>query len=120
MNIETYDRKPFSVNAVQVTFENVYEVAEWCKGSVVGQNTKMLGVETQVPSIRLSGQGDDRGKAYTASLGCYVVELKGSFRVYKPAQFDSSFQAAVEINHECLEGCSRCEEAAVDLLTPPA
>jgi hypothetical protein len=105
MQIEKYDRKPFSVLAVQVTFKNVLEVAEWCKGTVITQKTKMLGVETEIPAIRVEGQGDNRGKSFVATLGCYVVELKGSFRVYKPAQFDSSFQVAVD-PMEDLDTCS--------------
>lgn len=99
MQIEKYDRKPFSVDAVQVKFDNVHEVAKWCKGTVIKQKTKMLGVETEVPAVRVEGQGDNRGKSFIASLGCYVVELKGSFRVYKPAQFDSSFEKRQETDN---------------------
>lgn len=91
MEIKKYDRKPFSVMAVKVDFKNIDEIATWCKGAIIEQKTKMMGVETSVPAIRIDGQGDNRGKFFIASLGCYVVELKGSFRVYKPAQFDSSF-----------------------------
>src|SRR5688500_6098393 len=109
MQIEKYDRKPFSVDAVQVRFDNIAEIAEWCKGEIITQKTKMLGVETDVPAIRVAGQGDNRGKYFVASLGCYVVELKGSFRVYKPAQFDASFERAVEVetlsSQEILEQC---------------
>ena len=113
MQIEKYDRKPFSVMAVQLNFENVMDVAEWCKGTVVKQKTKMLGVETEIPAIRVEGQGDNRGKSFVATLGCYVVELKGSFRVYKPAQFDSSFQVAGDVEREtgCLADGSCCREA---------
>ena len=99
MQIEKYDRKPFSVEAVEVTFENIYEVAEWCKGTVIKQPAKMLGVKTEVPAIRLAGQGDDRGKSFIASLGCYVVNLKGHCRVYKPQQFKATFEPAVEVEH---------------------
>ena len=97
MEIEEYDRKPFSVKAVQVNFENVHEVAEWCKGTIIKQKAKMLGVETDVPAVRIEGQGDNRGKSFIATLGCYVVELKGSFRVYKPAQFEASFEKSVVV-----------------------
>lgn len=121
MQIEKYDRKPFSVLAVQVNFENVHEVADWCKGTVIKQKAKMLGVNTDVPAVQLQGQGDSRGKAFIATLGCYIVELKGSFRVYKPGQFDSAFQPAAKIEaFNCLADGSCCEEAAVDVLTPPA
>jgi hypothetical protein len=97
MDIEKYDRKPFSVEAVQVHFENVNEIAVWCKGTVIKQKTKMLGVDTEVPAIRVDGQGDNRGKSFIATLGCYVVCLKGSYRVYKPAQFESSFAKAQQL-----------------------
>lgn len=96
MNIEKYDRRPFSVEAVQVNFENVHEVAEWCKGTVIKQKTKMLGIDTDVPAVRFEGQGDNRGKSFVATLGCYIVELKGNFRVYKPAAFGATFQLADE------------------------
>lgn len=124
MKIEKYDRRPFSVLAVQVNFENIHEVAEWCKGTITKHKTKMVGVEAEVPAIRVEGQGDSRGKSFLATLGCYVVELKGSFRVYKPAQFDTSFQPAAEqlmeklreaevktqAETECLDDGSCCDD----------
>lgn len=94
MRIEKYDRRPFPVMAVQVDFENIYEAATWCKGAIIKQKTRMLGVETDVPAIQVDGQGDSRGKSFVATLGCYIVEHKGSFRVYKPTQFDESFVKA--------------------------
>jgi hypothetical protein len=113
MNVKKYNRKPFSVMAVQVAFDNVEEVATWCKGTVIKQKAKMLGIETDVPAIRVEGQGENRGKDFVATLGCYVVELKGSFRVYKPAQFDSSFDETEDVFVEHLiedneDGCDEC------------
>lgn len=94
MSRTEYVRKSFTVVAEEVTFENVHQVAEWCKGKVVMESTKLLGTETKLPVILLKGQGDNRGKEFKATLGCFVVELKGSFRVYKNAQFFSSFEKA--------------------------
>lgn len=91
MELKQYTRKPFPVAAVQVTLQNIDQVAEWCKGTIEQRPTKMMGTETLLPIIRLKGQGDNRGKDFEAALGCWVVELKGSFRSYKPAQFDASF-----------------------------
>jgi hypothetical protein len=93
-----YVRKSFSVVAEEVNFENVHEVAAWCKGTVVMETTKLMGTETKLPVIVLKGQGDNRGKEFKATLGCFVVELKGSFRVYKNAQFFSSFEEAVPLS----------------------
>jgi hypothetical protein len=91
MNIKQFTRKPFPVNAVQVGLDNVHELADWCGGKVEMKATKMMGTTTDLPVIILEGQGENRGKIFEAALGCWVVELKGSFRVYKPAQFEASF-----------------------------
>lgn len=91
MDTKQYTRKPFPVSAVQVTLQNIEEVAEWCKGEIEYRDTKMMGTVTPLPVIKLKGQGDNRGKDFEAALGCWVVELKGSFRSYKPAQFEASF-----------------------------
>lgn len=96
METRQYTRKPFPVNAVQVTLQNIEQVAEWCRGTVELVSTRMLGTSTDLPVIKIQGQGDNRGKLFTASLGCFVVEQKGSFRVYKPAQFEASFDTVPE------------------------
>ena len=91
MQIEEYDRKTFTVRTVQLNLENYQEVAEWCKGTIEMVPTKMMGTETLLPCVKVRGQGDNKNKDSVATLGCYMVELKGSFRVYKPAQFHSAF-----------------------------
>lgn len=100
MELTDFIRKSFTVKAVEVTFENTEEVAKWCGGKVVTVPAKILGAETELPAVRLLGQGDNRGKEFTATLGCYVVELKGSFRVYKPAAFFSAFEQKVVLEKE--------------------
>lgn len=95
MEIKQFNRITFPVNAVQVTLQNIEEVAEWCKGTIEQRPTKMMGTTTDLPVIRLKGQGNNRGQEFEAALGCWVVELKGSFRSYKPAQFDASFEEVV-------------------------
>lgn len=92
MELITYDRKPFSVTAVELSFENINEVAEWCKGEVGTESTKILGTSTMLPVILIQGLGEARGKDFVARLGYYIVELNGSFRVYKPKQFKETFK----------------------------
>lgn len=91
MDIKEYTRKTFSVNAVEVTLENYEKVAEWCGGTVEMVTTRLIGVQTKLPVVKITEQGN-KGKEFVATLGCYVVELKGSFRVYKPTQFNDSFE----------------------------
>lgn len=91
MEIREFERRSFAVNAVEVDLNNVEEVAAWCKGEVTTEKVKMIGTETVLPCIKLKGQGDKKDQTFTASLGHWVVELKGSFRVYKPQQFKQAF-----------------------------
>jgi hypothetical protein len=110
MDIKQYTRKPFPVAAVQVSLQNIQEIAEWCRGTVEQVSTRMLGTETFLPAIKIQGQGENRGKEFTATLGCWVVELKGSYRVYKPQQFEATFdeleveEASVEYIHDVVDG----------------
>jgi hypothetical protein len=93
LDIKEYDRRPFQVAAVEVTLENIAAVAEWCKGTIETQNVKMLGTTVKLPVIKLQGQGKDRERTFTVSVGCFVVDHKGNFRMYKPAQFHQMFIA---------------------------
>lgn len=95
MELITYDRKPFSVTAVELSFENINDVAQWCKGEVGTESTKILGTTTMLPIIVIAGLGDLRGKEFVARLGYFIVEMNGSFRVYKPKQFKENFKRRV-------------------------
>lgn len=92
MDVKEYARKTFTVQAVEVTLSNYNEVAQWCGGEVIFEPTKMLGTTTDLPAILLKGNGANRGKEFKATLGSFVVELRGSFRCYRQAQFWSSFE----------------------------
>jgi hypothetical protein len=92
METTEYVRKPFAVSAVEVTLENFQEVAAWCNGTVEMMPTKVMGTTMQLPCIKVRGVGDAKNKEFIASLGFYVVELKGSFRTYKPAVFKEIFE----------------------------
>lgn len=91
-----YVRKALPVTAEEIDFENVHDVAAWCKGTVEYKLTRMMGTQTKLPVIMVPGQGKDRGKVFEAPLGCFIVELKGSFRVYKHASFHAAFDELVE------------------------
>lgn len=109
MELQEFVRKPFPVQAVQVDFANAYEVAEWCKGSVVLKKTRLMGGagkgEMDLPTVVFKGTGDYRDKEFTAGLGDWVVELRGNFRVFKKAQFKATFEPVKEepILHEITE-----------------
>jgi hypothetical protein len=100
MDMKKFTRKPFPVSAVQVSLEHIDEIAQWCKGTVVMRPTKMMGTYTDLPVIVLPSE---QGSTAEASLGCWIVELKGSFRSYKPGAFEASFDEFVETNEQVVE-----------------
>lgn len=95
METKLFTRKPFAVNAVQVTLQNIQEVAEWCNGTIEYRQTKMMNTTIDLPFIVLKGLSNTRGQDPEAAFGHWVVELKGKFRTYKPQQFDSTFEEVV-------------------------
>lgn len=98
MDAKQYVRKTFPVYAVQVTLENHEEVAQWCNGTIEMASVKILGTPTPLPAVRIKTQGNETD--VLATIGCYVVQMNQSYRVYKPAQFHSSFEASVEEDSE--------------------
>jgi hypothetical protein len=96
MELKEYTRKTFPVKAIEVTLENIEEVAEWCKGTIEKVPTKMMGAEAMLPVINIAGQGVNQGQTFVASLGCFVVGLGGNFRVYKPIRFAADFNEVVK------------------------
>lgn len=105
-------RKSFTVKAVEVTFKNVEQIAEWCKGRVDAETTRILGNETELPVVKFPGQGEDKGKELIARLGYFVVESKGRFRVYKAPQFWASFEQAVPLEENLDREVEEKTEAA--------
>lgn len=115
LELNEYDRRPFTVIAVEVTLSNIEQVAEWCNGTLDTESTKLQGMNTTIdlPVIRLKGQGRDKERTFTVMVGCYVVNHKGNFRMYKPTQFREMFIAkkkpvtrSFEVKREDLERAS--------------
>lgn len=116
MELQEYVRKPFPVKAVEITFQNAYEVAEWCRGRVELKSTRLLGGAGKgvmdLPTVVFKGTGDNRDKEFTGGLGDFIVELRGSFRVFKKQQFKATFEPVAKKEEAC-KGCGllHCEVA---------
>ena len=90
----TWERKPFAVKAVRVTTDNMWEVADWCKGKYT------IATEgSQRPCIVVKLGHDERNnpKYSRAYIGDWVTLLPGqnSFQVYKNQSFLETFQQVV-------------------------
>ena len=84
LETKKYIRKPFSIDAVQITATNVDEVAKWVDGEV---RTDDLG---QYVKVRVHRPLNDRQtKAY---LGDWVLYAGTGYKVYTPKAFANSFE----------------------------
>jgi len=107
MDIQLYTRRGFDVEATQITFENVEDVAKWSGGTVEKRPTKLMGTEAELPVVSLKGVGVDHGNYYIGYLNCWVVKMNKTFRIYKPDQFKRTFlpksQLTVEDIYKLIE-----------------
>lgn len=92
MQTEKYARKPFLIDAVKVTSENMEEVAKWCGGTI---QTVQRGEHTvkyiQAPVSRPSNERQKK-----AFIGDYVLKAGKSFKCYEARAFDSCFEKPSE------------------------
>jgi hypothetical protein len=80
-----FARKPFYVDAVRVSENNIAEVAEWCKGTIktTEEGAQFIEVEVYRPI-------NDRQTQ--AHIGDWVLYAGNGFKVYTPKAFDKSFE----------------------------
>ena len=90
---EKYVRKPIEIQAVQVTDENMQEIAEWCKGqlrvAVNPRGTREMYIKVQ--SIRPITE-----RQTMAFTGDWVLYAAPGFRVYTDNAFTSHFEKVPE------------------------
>lgn len=97
MNVGRYTRKPLHVQAIQVTSENMGDVAKWCNGQLTKQvlptfSKEAEGREAQpqecikVPVVRPLNH-----RLGYAFVGDYVVKSSSNFRVYLEKIFNNTF-----------------------------
>lgn len=91
--IETnkFARKPFHVDAVQVTAENMDEVASWCQGTVTRTDLSPVGDFIKVRVHRPLTERQTK-----AFVGDWVLYAGTGFKVYTDKAFEKSFEPATE------------------------
>lgn len=91
MQTKKYARKAFFVQAVQVTAENMEEVAKWAEGEIQteehNKGLKFIFINVQRP------MNDRQTKAY---VGDWVLSAGTGFKVYTNKAFLSSFEVVEE------------------------
>lgn len=108
--IETakYARKPFQVDAVQVTAENINEVAEWCQGEVLTSQPQER--DTAEPYIKVRVHRALNERQTKAFVGDWVLYAGLGYKVYTDKAFGKSFKP--------LEGTERDAATQAEKLQP--
>lgn len=124
LQIEEYYRKPFVVKAVEVTAENMEQVAKWCKGEV-RTAVEEEGSTSTVRYIKVDVKRPLNEKQTQAYVGDMVLRAGSGFKVYTPKAFNQAFDKKVKdmmkvvgnmITREVEE--DRVEDDQVDSTTP--
>lgn len=88
VNTQRYERKSFLVDALQVTRDNMQEVAEWCKGEIhetdkpSGRDERFIKVNVQRP------MNERQTKAF---VGDWILYAVSGFKIYPDKAFHQSF-----------------------------
>jgi len=90
----TYRRKTFRVQAIQVTEENLKEVADWCNGQVKIETSGPHGGLGDPFILVLIGRVNGRPQHSAARVGDWVTRLSSgnNFRVYHNKSFKEAFE----------------------------
>lgn len=89
---QRYRRRPFSVEAIQLTAENVEDVANWCGGIIrtgVNPLNKQAGPGKYIKIEVKRALNDRQTRAY---VGDWVLKAGGGFKIYTPLAFNESFE----------------------------
>lgn len=90
MNFVTQEfvRRPITVHGVQVTTDNINDVAKWCKGTI--------GFESDKPCIHVKVRRPLNRRQTIAFVGDYVLHGSAGFKVYTEDAFERTFIKAYD------------------------
>lgn len=88
MQTTKFTRKPFEVDAVQVTAENIDEVAKWCQGEVTTEDGQ--------PCIKVRVLRALNERQTKAFVGDWVLYAGTGYKVYIDKAFKKSFVEKTE------------------------
>ncbi len=100
VNTEKYVRKPLFVDAVQVTAENMVEIANWCQGKI--ENYDADQVNTKYIHVRVHNPKNVRQTK--AFVGDWLLYTERGYKVYTQKAFTNSFDLVVDLVDDKEEG----------------
>jgi len=104
MSIQTtkFVRKPFVIEAVEVTAENIEQVAKWCSGEVftTGPKTVPEAEPGNLKYVKVKVQHPLNERQTRAFVRDWVLKAGSGFKVYTPKAFANSFERVDENTNE--------------------
>jgi len=99
MSVQTssFVRKPFYVDALQVTEENMGEVASWCRGEIRRASARTI--PTPMPAakyIKVDVTRAQQERQTMAFVGDWILRLGSGYKVYTRKAFERSFEPVRE------------------------
>ncbi len=90
--IETnkFVRKPFHVDAVQVTEENMSDVAQWCEGQI--QESEKTKDGSSATFIKVWVHRPMTERQTRAFVGDWILYARSGFKVYTTKAFEKTFE----------------------------
>lgn len=89
VGIKSYVRKPFFVDAVQVTEENLNDVAVWCGGKLISLQKE--GVPPR-KFVKVKVKRPLNSRQTHAFVGDWVLSAGTGFKVYTDEAFHKNFE----------------------------
>lgn len=105
MEILKFVRKPFEVDGVRVTDENLYDVAKWCNGEVREGTLKPGGRPQKYVHVRVLLPIKERHTK--AFAGDYILYAGTGYKVYTAKAFADNFEEKVEDDYNYAEKLTR-------------
>lgn len=98
VNTVKYVRKPFEVQAVQVTEENFEDIAAWCGGTIVTTRAPKeidgLGATEEKRYIKVNVSRPLNERQTQAYVGDWLLEAEKGLKVYADGPFTRNFALA--------------------------
>lgn len=93
LKTEKYLRRQFPVDAIQVTAENMGEVARWCKGEILTTDSQIArGLNKEpIKFIKVDVQNPMDERQTRAFVDDWVLFANNGFKVYTPRAFEKTF-----------------------------
>ena len=87
-----YVRRPFYIEAVQVTENNMGEVAAWCVGNVLEKDSR----SGPVSYVHVNVTHPVNERQTMAFVGDWVLKAGTTFKVYTTRAFEQNFEVSTE------------------------